>query len=150
MSKNPWRISRLVARSRMVRTTYATEYPYRTIGEVKRSWLANSPATTAASTMENRRLAITATPKHDCAAVSRTSSTWRWSSCITDVPGGSRVGQREHPDEERPLVHLGRDEGPDACPRVSPQREEDRDDELRRFGRERGDPLDEDELLHAV
>src|SRR6266511_3621515 len=59
--------------------------------------------------------------------------------------GRDREDHRQRPDEQRPLVDLRRDERAQPGVRVQAPGEEAGDEELGRFGGERGDPLDEEE-----
>ncbi len=56
---------------------------------------------------------------------------------------------RQHPDQERPLVHFRRQEGAERHPGLPVEREHGGDDELRRLRGERRDPLHQQELLDA-
>jgi hypothetical protein len=64
------------------------------------------------------------------------------------TPAAGEVGQRKTPDQQRPLVDLAGDQDADGRGAIAPDREEDRDDELRGLRRQRREPLHEQELIN--
>ena len=63
------------------------------------------------------------------------------------MAAGERVGDGECADEQRPLIHLGRDQRPQPGAGAPADGQQTRDQELRRFGGDRRDHLDQQELV---
>ena len=59
------------------------------------------------------------------------------------------VRERQASDQQGPLVHLGREQGAERGVLLAAEREQGRHQQLRRFRRERGQPLHQQELVDA-
>ena len=110
----------------------------------------NSPNSNHASRTEIDRLAKIATANNDCAAVRNSSSR----CCAVDrqpvqAARGDREDDRQRADQQRPLVHLRRDQRPEARVGVEPPRVEARHQQLGRLRRQRREPLHQEELADA-